>query len=125
GADAVGVDRGAYGQLRRIDMTGTEHMGHRQVPGQQMVGDEPAVAAPTHGVGAHEYAARGPAPVDDGGEVGPDLLGQTVVGIVVETAVVPPGIGVEGNRAAHRPTTGQSAEAAQLDADSVEIGLER
>src|SRR5699024_1615540 len=85
GEDAVGVDRGAFAQLRRIDMTGTEHMGHRQVPGQQMVGDEPAMAAPPHGFGAHEYAARGPAPVDDGGEVGPELLGQTVVGIVVET----------------------------------------
>src|SRR5699024_9917201 len=69
--------------------------------------------------------AGGSAPVDDGGEVGPELLGQAVVGIVVEAAVLPPGVGVEGNRAAHRPTTGQSAEATQLDADFVEIGLER
>src|SRR5690625_7532001 len=68
GEHAVGVDRGAFAQLRRVDMTGTEHMGHRQVPGQQMVGDEPAMAAPPHGFGALEYSARCPDPVDFGGE---------------------------------------------------------
>src|SRR5699024_12741874 len=52
GEHAVGAARGAFAQLRRIDMTGTEHMGHRQLLGQQMVGDEPTMAAPPHGFGA-------------------------------------------------------------------------
>src|SRR5699024_7037125 len=94
GEHAGGADRGAFAQLRRTALTGTEHMGHRQLLGQQMVGDEPTMAAPPHGFGAHERTAGGSAPVDDGGEVGPELLGQAVVGIVVEAAVLPPGVGV-------------------------------
>ena len=120
---SFGAEAGSVAQFRRIDMPFAEDVCDGEVACEQLIGDDPAMAAPPHGLRTHEHTTRAFAPADEGLEVGSELLGEAVVGVVVEASVLPPGVGLEGHRATDWSTTSQTLETAQLDAHPREVGL--
>ena len=113
---AVIAESSTVAELRRIDMTLPKDVRDRELAGKQLVGDDSTVAAPPHSLGTHDRQAVGLRPFDEGVEVGAEFLGQAVVGVVVEAAVLPPGIRLEGHRVADGSAAGQPFEPAQFDA---------
>jgi hypothetical protein len=92
--------------------------------GEQVVGDDPSVAAPPHRLGAHHGGGPLGAPAVQVVEGVAELLGQRVVGVVVEAAVLPPAVDLVGHALA-RSSSGEALRPHQVDADRGERRAER
>ena len=67
----------------------TENVKDGLAGGDQMVGDDPAMAAPPQGLGAHDRAPRRFSEATEFAEAGSKCVAESVVGVVVEAFVLP------------------------------------
>jgi hypothetical protein len=75
--------------LGRLDVPGTEDVQHGLTGGEQVIGDEAALAAPPHRLRAHDGAASRAPAVAQSFETAAEGLGHGVVGVIVEAVVLP------------------------------------
>lgn len=68
-----------------------QDVGDGDAAGEQMIGDDPAMAAPPHRLGAHDRDR--PGQPEQPGQAGAELGGERVVGVVAEARVVPGVVG--------------------------------
>src|SRR5690606_36681484 len=85
------------GEMRRLDMVGPEDMQHRLASGEQVVGDDAAVAAPPHRLGAHHRARRGVAEFAQMREPALKVGAERVVGVMMEARMLPEAVDLVGD----------------------------
>ena len=103
----VRADDGAAAELRPIDVPRTEDMADDLVAREEVVGDDPSMASPPHALRAHDRDAPRATLGAELIEGASEIRGQGVIGVVVEAAVLPPRVGLEGHVPAHRASTRQ------------------
>lgn len=104
----IAANDGTGCQACRINMRSPENVLHLLAYGQEVVRDDPAVAAPPYRFGAHDRAPVLTASKPQPGEAGGEGRRQGIVRIVPKTASPPKGVG-RGVRSARL-----SPEAAEL-----------
>ena len=91
-------------------------MAHLVPVGDEVVGDDAAVAAPPHCLGAHHRGGGFGGVVAEFGEGARELVAEGVVGVVVEAAVAPVAVDLEGDGARDVAAAGEALAAAVGDA---------
>lgn len=83
--------------LRRVDPIIPHQMKNLAACCQKIVGDDPAMAAPPYGFGAHDSAATPKAQIHECGKSPPIFFAQGVIRIIMEAAILPKRVDGIGN----------------------------
>lgn len=76
---------------------------------QQVVGNDPAVTPPPHGLRAHDCGGVFGRHRLQLTQCGGELFGEGVIGIIVKAAILPLGVDLEVDVLAHLASSGESA----------------
>jgi len=104
---AIITNDGARRQARLVDMVRPENVPHTLSDGQEIVGDDAAVAAPPNRFRAHDRASLSTAPLSQARETHSKRLCQGIIRIVAKTAHPPVGIWRRFREIDHSPMTTQ------------------
>ena len=85
-------ERSSRREMCRFSTIASHQVKHGPAFGQQVVRDDSPVTSPPHSFGAHYRTSSRRADCEQFGETGRKLIRQRIIGVVVETLVVPEGV---------------------------------
>src|SRR5271169_6421965 len=83
--------------MRLLDVALAKNMEDILACGDEIIGDDAAMAAPPQALRAHDTCARGFTQFAQGSKARPEFLAHGVVGVIVEARVLPEGVGLGQN----------------------------
>jgi len=92
----IAAQIGARRQFRFRDLALAHDVEHLDIAGDEVVGNDAAMAAPPYSFRAHESGALVGCERDQTVKIGLELRCERIIGVVVKAAIVPKGIGVGG-----------------------------
>ena len=125
GDDAILPDDGGLCQPRRLHLTLAHDVGHGVACGEEVVGDDLAMAAAPRRLGAHDGTAARLAERLKLPKAGPECRRRRVIGVVAEILVFPKAIGRRALVLAPAPQTSEFGDSLVRDPDGSQWLLQR